>query len=82
MLKKNRYSNFIIVVVVIVIVLTMFMMPCNYFRRPPTGKSTLVHNLISCCPCFLLSIPFFSFLHARHHLLYNAPRLIEGIVYG
>ena len=43
MLKKNRYSNFVIVVVVIVIVLTMFIMPRNYFRRPPTGKSTLVH---------------------------------------
>lgn len=38
MLKKNRYSNFVIVVVVIVIVLTMFMMPCNYFRRPPYGE--------------------------------------------
>ena len=47
MLKKNRYSNFIIVVVVIVIVLTMFIMPCIYFRRPPTGKSTLVHKFTS-----------------------------------
>ena len=47
MLKKNRYSNFVIVVVVIVIVLTMFIMPCNYFRRPPTGKSTLVHKFTS-----------------------------------
>lgn len=38
MLKKNRYSNFVIVVVVIVIVLTMFIMPRNYFRRPLRGR--------------------------------------------
>lgn len=38
MLKKNRYSNFIIVVVVIVIVLTMFIMPCILFFVVPYGE--------------------------------------------
>ena len=38
MLKKNRYSNFVIVVVVIVIVLTMFIMPRILFFVVPYGE--------------------------------------------
>ena len=80
MLKKNRYSNFIIVVVVIVIVLTMLIMPRNYFRHPLRGRVFSCINLLQCLTQVFASR--YRFLYARHHLLYNAPGLIEGIVYG
>ena len=80
MLKKNRYSNFVIVVVVIVIVLTMFIMPCNYFRRPLRGRALSCINLLQCLTQVFTSR--YRFLYARHHLLYNAPRLIESIAHG
>ena len=81
MLKKNRYSNFIIVVVVvIVIVLTMFIMPCNYFRRPLRGRALSCINSLQCLTQVFTSR--YHFLYRRHHLLYNAPGLIEGIVHG
>lgn len=81
MLKKNRYSNFVIVVVVIVIVLTMFIMPRNYFRRPLRGRVLSCITWFRAAHVLILDTPFL-FLYARYHLLYNAPRLIESIVYG
>lgn len=58
MLKKNRYSGYVVVVIVLVVVFLfafavltilflLMLMSCNFISPPPTGKSTLVHKFTS-----------------------------------